>query len=154
MYYISYKGVYVEISHTSRAVFKIDRKVANEYANQIKNLAGIPEDITVEIGGFQTHKDVFERTVNGQTEVCVTFPFEVFGRKTDHKFDLGIAFDNKTGKITEIEFSINAYADQTDPENLLRVFETINQIKNLRETEELKAILEKIDTETRDDVFF
>lgn len=154
MYYVGHRGVYVETSHSSGTVFKIDREVAKEYADEIKNLAGISNDIDVRIGGFQTHKDVFKRTVNGQTEVCVTFPFDISGHQnTDFKFDIGIAFDNKTGKVTEIEFNINFCAEQIGSEKILEVIETINKIKNLNETEDFKRVLEKIDVEDRSDCF-
>ena len=148
---------YIEISHRYDELFRefvthyIDSKVAQEYADEIRKLTKIPSDVRVELGGKQTHKDAFGREIHGWTEVCVTFPLKCKGGIIGQDYDIGIAFDNKTGEISKINLGVRV---DSDPENLLKVLDTINQIKNLKETEELKAILEKIDTETRNDVFF
>ena len=148
---------YIEISHRYDELFRefvthyIDSKVAQEYAKEIQDLTRIPSEVRVELGGEQTHKDTFGREIHGWTEVCVTFPLKCKGGIIGQDYDIGIAFDNKTGAITKVNLGVRV---DSDPENLLKVLDTINQIKNLKETEELKAILEKIDTETRNDVFF
>ena len=151
---------YIEVSSRYDELFRefvthyIDSKVAQEYADEIRKLAGIPSEVRVELGGKLTHKDVFGREIHGWTEVCVTFPLKCKGGLIGQNYDIGIAFDNKTGEISKINLGVCVGTSDNDPENLLRVIETINRIKNLRETEELKAILEKIETETRNDVSF
>ena len=159
MNYISNRGVYVETGHSRSewshdiTIYIIDRKVAQEYADEIKKLTGIPPEVQVEIGGNQTHKDVFDRVIHGQTEVCVTFPFKVSQRMAD-AYDIGMTFDNKTGEITEVNLGVSVQTERTAPENLLMVIEIINELKKLKGVKEFKEILERIDTETKTDCFW
>ena len=143
----------------------VDRKVAQEYAKEIRDLTRIPSDVKIEIGGDQTHKNEDDEVIHGQTEVCVTFPFEAWTRNAFQDYDIGIAFDNKTGEITEVNLGVQFHSNvfepknwikmpgeisgRTDPKHLLMVIETINELKRLKNYKEFRAILERIDLEDR-----
>lgn len=171
MIYHENQGVYVQkrverIEGTyDYNVVIVDRKVAEGYAKEIRNLTRIPYNVKIEIGGDQTRKDEDGEVIHGQTEVCVTFPFEAWTRNAFQDYDIGIAFDNKTGEITEVNLGVQFHSNvfepknwirpadyvsgRTDPKNLLMVLETINELKKLRNFKEFKAILERIDLEDR-----
>ena len=171
MIYHDNQGVYVkkkieriEGSYDYNVVI-VDRKVAREYAKEIRDLTRIPSDVKIEIGGDQTHKNEDDEVIHGQTEVCVTFPFEAWTRNAFQDYDIGIAFDNKTGEITEVNLGVQFHSNvfepknwvklpgeisgRTDPKNLLMVIETINELKRLKNYKEFRAILERIDLEDR-----
>ena len=173
MIYHDNQGVYVRIKNEriegtyDYNVVIVDRKVAEGYAKEIRDLTRIPCNVKIEIGGDQTHKDIDGEVIHGQTEVCVTFPFEAWTRNVYgfQDYDIGIAFDNKTGEITEVNLGVQFHSNvfeqknwvklpgeisgRTDPKNLLMVIETINELKKLRNYKEFKAILERIDLEDR-----
>ena len=164
MIYHDKQGVYVqkrvERIEGNYNVVIVDRKVAEGYAKEIRDLTRIPCNVKIEIGGDQTRKNEDGEVIHGQTEVCVTFPFEAWTRNAFQDYDIGIAFDNKTGEITEVnlgvQFQSNVFdpknthtSGKTDPKNLLMVIETINELKRLKNFKEFKAILERIDLEDR-----
>lgn len=171
MIYHDNQGVYVkkkieriEGSYDYNVVI-VDRKVAEGYAKEIRDLTRIPSDVKIEIGGDQTHKNEDGEVIHGQTEVCVTFPFEAWTRNAFQDYDIGIAFDNKTGEITEVNLGVQFHSNvfepknwirtpgeisgRTDPKHLLMVIETINELKRLKNYKEFRAILERIDLEDR-----
>ena len=171
MIYHDNQGVYVkkkieriEGSYDYNVVI-VDRKVAEGYAKEIRDLTRIPSDVKIEIGGDQTHKNEDDEVIHGQTEVCVTFPFEAWTRNAFQDYDIGIAFDNKTGEITEVNLGVQFHSNvfepknwirtpgeisgRTDPKHLLMVIETINELKRLKNYKEFRAILERIDLEDR-----
>ena len=171
MIYHDNQGVYVkkkieriEGSYDYNVVI-VDRKVAQEYAKEIRDLTRIPSDVKIEIGGDQTHKNEDGEVIHGQTEVCVTFPFEAWTRNAFQDYDIGIAFDNRTGEITEVNLGVQFHSNvfepknwirtpgeisgRTDPKHLLMVIETINELKRLKNYKEFRAILERIDLEDR-----
>ena len=168
MIYHQNQGVYVQtkverIEGTYNVVI-VDRKVAEGYAKEIRDLTRIPCNVKIEIGGDQTRKNEDGEVIHGQTEVCVTFPFEAWTRNVFQDYDIGIAFDNKTGEITEVNLGVQFHSNvfdpknthtsgKTDPKNLLMVIETINELKKLRNFKEFKAILERIDLEDRCEKF-
>ena len=173
MIYHNNQGVYVRIKNEriegtyDYNVVIVDRKVAEGYAKEIRDLTRIPCNVKIEIGGDQTRKNEDGEVIHGQTEVCVTFPFEAWTRNVYgfQDYDIGIAFDNKTGEITEVNLGVQFHSNvfepknwvklpgeisgRTDPKNLLMVIETINELKKLRNYKEFKAILERIDLEDR-----
>ena len=171
MIYHDNQGVYVRIKIEriegtyDYNVAIVDRKVAEGYAKEIRDLTRIPSDVKIEIGGDQTHKNEDGEVIHGQTEVCVTFPFEAWTRNAFQDYDIGIAFDNKTGEITEVNLGVQFHSNvfepknwirtpgeisgRTDPKHLLMVIETINELKRLKNYKEFRAILERIDLEDR-----
>jgi hypothetical protein len=162
MIYHQNQGVYVQIGiepiegSEDYTVVIVDRKVAEGYAKEIRDLTRIPCNVKIEIGGDQTRKNEDGEVIHGQTEVCVTFPFEAWTRNVFQDYDIGIAFDNKTGEITEVNLGVQFHSNvfepknwACDPKNLLMVLETINELKKLRNFKEFRAIMERIDLEDR-----
>lgn len=167
MIYHDKQGVYVQIKNEriegtyDYNVVIVNRKVAEGYAKEIRDLTRIPSNVKIEIGGDQTRKNDDGEVIHGQTEVCVTFPFETWtGTVYGQDYHIGIAYDNKTGEISEVNLAVQVHSNafepknthtsgKTDPKNLLMVIETINELKKLRNFKEFRAILERIDLEDR-----